>query len=229
MKYLIITFIFLSAPIFAKAVPEHNQKDCISCDVKMEGNPATASELESIRKIASATAVVDYRILGSRICGLYVISRNLTGSVKTAIYDFIKEKEKIANPSPADVLRLLNKHKNELTCAGKNAIAKSFEYGKYNEILLDLFTGELFTEEVRFDFNAITYTKNPTTGIVEPMTVLDFIEKVALKERSMSGADSSKREINGIKDLLIEEFSAKRFEDLPLEERQGFERTTASR
>lgn len=209
MNYLVLFFILIFAPISSQA------------------NPPKAEGLGSTPKIASATAVVDYRILGSRICGLYVISRNLTGSVKTAIYDFIKEEEKIANPSPADVLRLLNKHKNELTCAGKNAIAKSFEYGKYNEILLDLFTGELFTEEVRFDFNAITYTKNPTTGIVEPMTTLDFIEKVALKERSMSGSPETHGEINDIKGLLIKEFSAKRFEELPLKERQEFERMTA--
>lgn len=156
----------------------------------------------------------DYGLLGSRICFLYVSARNLTGMVKKAIYDFIKEEENIANPSPADILRLLNKHKNDLTCAGKNAISTSFEHGKYNEILLDLFTGDLYTEDVKFDFNAITYTKNPTTGVVEPMTILDYIEKVALKERSMSGSSESKAEINGIKDLLIEEFSAKRFNEL---------------
>lgn len=222
MKYLLIIAVLVSAPIYARSAPSHEGDDCIKCAAVLVGNPAQASELDSIRQIASMSSSPDYKHLGATICILYSSSRNLTKSVKDTIYKFVKEEEGIADPSPADVLRLLNQHKNELTCDGKHIVNRAFERGKYNEIVDELFAGELYTEDVKFDFNAITYTKNPETGEVEPMTVLDYIEKVALKKPVL--ADSSKSEITGLKELLIEEFGAKRFSDLPIEERQAFEK-----
>ena len=183
---------------YAGEVPAHGADDCVKC------------------------AGPNYSSLGETICTLYSRSRNLTVSVRKTIYKFIIKHEGISNPSPADVIRLLNQHKNELTCGGEHIVNYAFKHGKYNEIVDELFAGDLYTEDVKFDFNAITYAKNVDTGKVEPMTVLDFIEKVALKKRSISGAPSDKREITELKELLIEVFGAKRFADLAVEERQAF-------
>jgi hypothetical protein len=168
----------------------------------------------------SKSVEADYELLATRICALYSRSRNLTASIEKSIYNFIKEEEKITNPTPVDVLRLLNQHKHELTCNGKHIVNRAFERGKYNEIVDELFAGELYTEEVKFDFNAISYAKNVDTGKVEPMTVLDYIETVALKTYSISGSKTSsgRSEITGLKELLIEEFGAKRFSDLSKED-----------
>jgi hypothetical protein len=161
-----------------------------------------------------------YTLLGARVCSLYSRSRNLTVSVNRTIVKFIKEEEGVSDPSPIDVLRLLNKHKHELTCGGEHIVNHAFARGKYNEIVDELFAGELYTEEVKFDFNAISYAKNVDTGKVEPMTVLDYIETVALKTYSISGSKTSsgRSEITGLKELLIEEFGAKRFSDLSKED-----------
>tara|TARA_R110001592_G_scaffold7032_3_gene39523 strand:- start:67668 stop:68297 length:630 start_codon:yes stop_codon:yes gene_type:complete len=159
-----------------------------------------------------------YTLLGARVCSMYSSSRNLLGSTKKVIYDFIEDVEGVSNPTPADVIRLLNQHKHELTCSGLHIVNHAFARGKYNEIVDELFAGELYTEEVKFDFNAISYAKNVDTGKVEPMTVLDYIETVALKTRSISGSPSDQSEITGLKELLIEEFGAKRFRDLSKED-----------
>jgi hypothetical protein len=158
----------------------------------------------------------EYTQLGATICALYSRSRNLTVSVEIAIYNFIKEEEGVSDPSPIDVLRLLNQHKHELTCNGKHIVNRAFERGKYNEIVDELFAGELYTEEVKFDFNAITYAKNVETGKDEAMTVLDYIEKVALIEFAVS--NSRKSEITDLKRMLINQFGAKRFSDLSTED-----------
>jgi hypothetical protein len=160
--------------------------------------------------------VPNYSSLGETICTLYSSSRNLTSSVRKTIYIFITKYEGISDPTPTEALLLLNKHKHELTCSGEHIVNHAFARGKYNEIVDELFAGELYTEEVKFDFNAITYAKNVETGKVEPMTVLDYIETVALKKPVL--AKSSESEITGLKELLIEEFEAKRFSDLSTED-----------
>lgn len=222
MRNLLLSLLILSTSVCAKAIPNHEGGDCVKCAATLTGNPAEASELDSIRQIASMGKKPDYTLLGARICALYSSARNLTGMVKKAIKIFIQDEEGLSDPTPADILRLLNTHKNELTCNGIHIVNRAFERGKYNEIVDELFAGDLYTEEVKFDFNAITYTKNPATDVVEPMTVLDFIEKVALKKPVL--AKSSQSEITDLKKMLINHFKAKRFVDLPIEERQAFEK-----
>jgi hypothetical protein len=158
----------------------------------------------------------DYGTLGSLICAHYSRSRNLLASVKRTIFNFIENVEGVSNPSPTDALRFLNQHKHELTCSGLHIVNHAFARGKYNEIVDKLFAGELYTEEVKFDFNAISYAKNVETGKVEPMTVLDYIETVALIEFAVS--NSRKSEITDLKEMLIELFGAKRFRDLSTED-----------
>ena len=62
MKYLLIIAVLVSAPIYARSAPAHEGDDCIKCTAVLVGNPAKASELESIRQIASMTAGPDYGV-----------------------------------------------------------------------------------------------------------------------------------------------------------------------
>ncbi|WP_197479613.1 hypothetical protein, partial [Oleiphilus sp. HI0132] len=115
----------------------------------------------------------------------------------------------------SDVINLLNKNKNSMICVdGKHFINFAIEKGYYNEIIDELFYNELYTESDHLDFNAITMTLNPSTGLEEPMTVLDYIDKVALKDPAISGGPTATREIKEIRELLIEEFGAKPFSEL---------------
>lgn len=232
MKYLILTIVFISALGHAREVPMNQRDGMVDCCKTVEGNPANGKELDIVRGIANATSEPkpkpDYKKLAAGICYFYNSSETLVRSVKHLIMKFMKEEVGIKNPTPADALKYLNLHKNELTCQGKHIINYAFERGKYNEIIDDLFNDDdgIYTEDVHLDFNAITNTKNPETGLVEPMTVLDYIDKVALKVDSISGSDpnsSSKREINELRELLVEDFGALSFTELPIKERQDFE------
>jgi hypothetical protein len=125
---------------------------------------------------ASAKEEVDYNELGGRICALYVRSRDVTASVKRAIYSFLKEREKMIDPSPAEVLAKLNAHKHELTCDG----------GKH-------------------------------------------IINVALTTKAISGGETSTRDINALKKLIVNDFGGLRYEELPASEIEAFEATSGVR
>ncbi len=232
MKYLILTILFISALGHAREVPMNQRDGMVDCCKTVEGNPANGKELDIVRGIANATSKPkpkpDYGLLASRICSFYSSASSLVKSVKHLIMTFMKNEVLIENPTPADALKFLNLHKNELTCQGKHIINYAFERGKYNEIVDDLFNDDdgIYTEEVHLDFNAITKTKNLLTGVVEPMTVLDYIDNVALVDIAISGhgPDSpARREITELRELLVEDFGAVSFTELPLKERQDFE------
>lgn len=157
-----------------------------------------------------------YGDLASRLCKLYSISGGIVEDSKDAIFIFIKSVEEgYPTPSNKEVIKLLNANKHSMICEnGKNFINFAIEKGYYNEIIVALFGEELYTDEVLLDFNAITVVYNPETKTKEPMTVLDYIGKVALKDPAISGSEGSKREIKEIRELLIEEFGAKPFSEL---------------
>ena len=196
-----------------------------------ESKLSNTGELVDATNVSASNGEADYGSLAITICAFYDSARYLVKSVKHLIMTFMKEKVGIKNPTPADALKFLNLHKNELTCEGKHIINYAFERGKYNEIIDDLFNDEdgIYTDEIHLDFNAITNTKNPETGIVEPMTVLDYIDKVALRARLMAGATNSHREITELRELLVEDFGAVSFTELPLKERQDFEAVKQSK
>ncbi|KZZ45329.1 hypothetical protein A3758_16730 [Oleiphilus sp. HI0118] len=173
---------------------------------------------------------VTYETLAVRLCSLYLSSspNNLVEASKRATTYFIKQNEKRdAEPTIEDAIRLLNQHKHEMTCdGGKHYLNFAIERGYYNEIIDDLFFNELYTEDVKLDFNAITMTLNPTTGLEEPMTVLDYIDKVALYKAL---SNTRKRELNEIRELILEEFNAKLFSELSPEELAEWEAFKARR
>jgi hypothetical protein len=167
-----------------------------------------------------------YENLANRLCTLYDRSRDLTIHSKMAVMNFIHEKEGISNPATSDAIKFLNTHKHEMTCDDKHYLNFAFERCKYNQIIYDLCYDALYDEKAKLDFNAITIVKNPETKQEEPMTVLDYIDNVALRSIGISGDPTSKLEIKEIRALLIEEFGAKHFSDLSPEEIAEWQRQT---
>ncbi len=156
----------------------------------------------------------DYSVLANSLCSLYDGSRVLVEASKDTIYKFISKHENVANPTIEDMIYHLNLHKHEMTCSGTNYLSYAFERRAYNFIILDLFANQLYSDDILLDFNSITMTKNPETNREEPMTVLDYIDKVALKTYTIAGDNTTQREIKEIRQMLVEYYGAKHFSEL---------------
>jgi len=159
----------------------------------------------------------DFRSLGSRICFAYLSKGDKAHMVKMEIKNFIEDALGINNPSKEAIISTLNKHKHDLTCVGKHFMSEAIDRGLYNEIFYFLFFDEsdLYSEEHKLDFNAVTKTYNPVTEQYEYMTVLDYIEQVALNSRQTPG---STRELKEMREDIIDLFGAKRYSELSPEE-----------
>ena len=159
---------------------------------------------------------------------MYLKPGDKAAKVKHTIVDFLEDNLNIKDPSKKEIISVLNKHKNELTCDDKHFMSYAIKRGLYNEIFYFLFFDEndLYSEEYKLDFNAITKTYNPKTKEYELMTVLDYIEKVALVEKE---AKSTRRELNEMKEDIIDLFGAKRYEELSKKEKAEAKQLIARR
>jgi hypothetical protein len=94
----------------------------------------------------------------------------------------------------------------------------------------DILLGSMLGDETNYDFNAVTMTYNPHSKEYERMTVLDFIEKIALNDTAMSGDRGSKewRHLYNFKEGLIKEAGAKRFKEFNTAERADYERNATT-
>jgi len=126
----------------------------------------------------------EYKALGRSLCNKYNTENGIIVQMKETIKTTIERVEGNTNPNPTDkeIITFLNAHKNKLTCWGKHYLAKAFDEGVYMTVYKKLFKKELYKKgEYQIDYNSITLTYNPETGQEEFMTILDYIEKVALK------------------------------------------------
>ena len=167
-----------------------------------------------------AGSVPDFVDLGSRICNMY-LSDNITGSTERVIKNFMIEEMAIENPTTERIVNVLNEHNADITCnSGKHFTHHAFELGKYNEIVRALLIKKFrVSEDIHYDFNSPIMTYNPETKQEEPMTMVDYIDKVALKTFNISGGENSSgtKHINRIRKMITKRFGAVRFEDLPEE------------
>lgn len=202
----------------------HSEDGCIKCDHALRGDPSKGQELEGIRKLASAD-VANYERLASGLC-----SRLLSGTIdgqsvkaglKANIYYFMKDNNISNNPTPGQAIQMLNKHKNKMKCSGKNFVIYAMDAG-FGELMFEFLNDDMYDEEHFFDFNSVTYLTNKKTGAFEPMTVVDFIENVALLEPRISGTKNMQRIYREIKDAIVTEYEGKRFKELPASERAAY-------
>ena len=165
-------------------------------------------------------SVPNFVLLGERICSMY-LAGNITASVERVIKSFMIEEMGIENPPTERIVNVLNRHNADITCDnGKHFTHYAFELGKYNEIVGKLLiTRFRVSEDIHYDFNSPIMTYNPETKQEEPMTMVDYIDKVALKTFNISGGENSSgtKHINRIRKMITKRFGAVRFEDLPEE------------
>ncbi|AKV97141.1 hypothetical protein ACP86_13805 [Marinobacter sp. CP1] len=175
----------------------------------------------SVASLASAStrlkSDIDFGILAERICYMYLKPGDKASNVKHTIIDFAEDALGLDSPSKEQIITILNDHKHELTCGDKHFMSHAIKRGLYNEIFYFLFFDEsdLYSEEHKLDFNAVTKTYNPVTEQYEYMTVLDYIEQVALNSRQTPG---STRELKEMREDIIDLFGAKRYSELSPEE-----------
>ena len=234
MRFLLLALIISTTTLRAGSVSgapsSKNSDGCFHCGADITSTkPGGDGELAAIRDIAGAVNQnADFSSLGRDICYAYLTTGDKVLNVKAAINRFFKNELGIERPSKEVIISTLNKHKHDLTCEGKHFMSQAIKRGLYNEIFYFLFFDEndLYSEEYKLDFNAITKTYNPKTKEYELMTVLDYIEKVALVEKE---AKSTRRELNEMKEDIIDLFGAKRYEELSKKEKAEAKQLIARR
>lgn len=167
--------------------------------------------------------------LGNVICNEYN-SSELVNSTKYAILyyaekfynePFIRYTDKTPSPEKTEELRkvveMMNLNAGEIKCGGKHFIHYAFEKGKYFEVVSLLLFRVLADKDkgIHYDFNAITMTDDPTTDELKlvPMTVLDYIDKVAMNTYSISGSEPDQIRINAIRKTMVKHFGALSYSD----------------
>lgn len=234
MKAFALLTLLIIMSSLASAAPAYGNVKCaknaFAQTLPTSGNSQVAS-MSDMRSTASSSILTGYRLLGNTICALYERSDDLGAHIPLAIYKFVSHKDRGENRifDPENnldlVLKELSKNKNDLKCAnGDDIIARAFDRGLHYVVMEDIFLGEMLGDSSNFDFNAVTWTYNPKTGKSEPMTVLDFIQKIAFNDRRMSGTPGSKRYmyLQSFTNDLINEYGARNFIQLDTATRKQF-------
>lgn len=212
MKAFVLLTLFIVMPSFTSAAPADGK--------------ASSNSKSIVNKPSSQP---DYRILGNRICNAYVDSSNLKAVIPNLIFDFMRDNEPEFEDPEFEldlVAQKLIDNKHDLKCSdGKDIVAVSFAHGHEYTVMDDIFLGLVAGDEVNFDFNGATWTKNPATNDFEYMTSLDFIEKVELYklERGVRlDPEGFKDEYNDLKKFTkkMRKFGAKNYTEFTAAERK---------
>jgi len=159
--------------------------------------------------------------LSGTICGLYRLAGDKVAlNVKVAIEKHMLDYEKIANPTPEQIIQFLNRNKNFMTCGknNKHYMMVSFEHGNaYDQLFNVLFFDWLLVEgdSLYIDVNAYSFTGPPDGK--SPESVLDYMYRDTKNKRN------TRQTINEIKELIeVFEFNlgAKRYRDFTPEQKQ---------
>lgn len=210
MKALALLTLFIIMPSFTSAAP---------ADAKANVNS----------KSIATKPKQDYRLLGNAICTAYVDSDNIKSTIPNLIFDFMRNNEPEFEDPEFEldlVAQKLIDNKHDLKCSdGKDIVAESFAHGHEYTVMDDIFLGLVAGDEVNFDFNGATWTKNPATNDFEYMTSLDFIEKVELYklERGVRlDPEGFKDEYNDLKKFTkkMRKFGAKNYTEFTAAERK---------
>lgn len=224
------------ASVFARAVSSDPADGCVHCDKDhVYGDPSVDAQLASLDKMAELAGAGnevpdEYSDLGMNLCGSYNVDGDIMKQMKATIVSTMGRVEGNKNPSKREIVEFLNKHKNKLTCWGRHYLMKAFDERVFMTVYKKLFKEDLYSkDEFKIDYNAVMKIYNPETKQMEPMTVLDYIEKVALKLDHIVVSPDSVRNVAEIRRLIIRKFGAKHFSELTLAEKKDFEQLSAQR
>ena len=158
----------------------------------------------------------NFDALGNNICNEYN-DDNIPVATRVAVYDHAKKFYKKKNNDLENIVNMMNQNAGEIKCEGKHFIHYAFEKGKYQEVVSKLLFRVLADKDkgIHYDFNAVTMTDDPTTEEYKfvPMTVLDYIDKVAMNTPSISKSEGSQVRINAIRRTMVKHFGALSYHD----------------
>ena len=89
--------------------------------------------------------------VATNICAQYYgDATKVAKNIKEILVDFLIAKKKAENPnqeqvqppSPEEMIKFLNKYKNQLLCGNTNYMVESFKHGAYDELFNIFFYGE---------------------------------------------------------------------------------------
>jgi len=182
---------------------------------------AQRSESELKQRAKQLGITVDIVNLSNKICGIFIgdgskVALNVKGAIERHMQNF----EKIANPTPEQIIQFLNRNKNFMTCGknNKHYMMVSFEHGNaYDQLFNVLFFDWLLVEgdSLYIDVNAYSFTGPPDGK--SPESVLDYMYRDTKNKRN------TRQTINEIKELIeVFEFNlgAKRYRDFTPEQKQ---------
>ncbi len=239
MKYLILIATLVSTPLFAKAVIANPANEGPNLDKKsVYAHPIVDPQIDSlggIRKLASIEEEEEkdeYSELGKGLCLAYTASAksSIVEEMRNTIVDTMGKVDP-PNPNPTDreIIEFLNKHSEKLTCWGKHYLAVAFDDGVYMEVYTEFFkvdSDDADAYKVNFDAVTMTYNpSNPDPKNLEPMTILDYIQKVALRDIAISGSTTGTQNVKYIRSMIRgPKHAAKFFAELPEPEKRAFAR-----
>lgn len=133
---------------------------------------------------------------------------------KDAIINFVKRNENYndcsAGPTNREIIKFLNKNKDEMICRNGAVWVNYLHYAlmvRHHNIIFDqLFYGILYDEDepskdfVKLDYNVVSYFKNEESQEIEPMTLVDYINKVV---KYSGWAVTTKKDIEETRDVII--------------------------
>ena len=219
MKILLLGVI-LSFSISAKAVDD----ECKHCPTTLSNAPVKAAP-EGFRNIENYIKLTPINLLADSLCSLYTSSRDVPADAKKRISAFMIKNHN-GEPTLPNIIRFLNKNKDELHCVTSNgrrnfikeAITMAFHNPMINNFLIEDF---LLDEEdsPMIDFNAVDIING------QPETILDYLDSVLNGKAKIKLDSGSKEDLENLRFTLADEddgFGAKNFENLPDKIKQNY-------
>jgi len=184
---------------------------------------ATAAPLsESELKLRAEQLGISEKIglLSREICGYYRLNGNkIALNAKGAIEMHMLDYEKIANPTPEQIIQFLNRNKNFMTCGknNKHYMMVSFEHGRsYDQLFNLLFFDWLLVDDDShyIDVNVYSFT-GPPDG-TSPESLLDYM----YRELELTNIAKRRREIKELIEVMEFNLEAKRYRDFTPQQKQ---------
>jgi len=185
---------------------------------------ATAAPLsESELKLRAEQLGISEKIglLSREICGYYRLNGNkIALNAKGAIEMHMLDYEKIANPTPEQIIQFLNRNKNFMTCGknNKHYMMVSFEHGRsYDQLFNLLFFDWLLVDDDShyIDVNVYSFT-GPPDG-TSPESLLDYMYR---ESKNRSNSRQMNNEIKELIEFFEGDLGAKRYTDFTAEQKQ---------
>tara|TARA_R110001592_G_scaffold7032_3_gene39522 strand:- start:66847 stop:67425 length:579 start_codon:yes stop_codon:yes gene_type:complete len=173
--------------------------------------------------------------LGANVCGSYTVDTGTTiiKQMRDTIAIAMGKVDGNQNPTREEMFAFLNKHTNKLTCWGKHYLAVAFDKGVYMTVYKEFLKVDSDDDDAYpVNFNSITMTYNPSNDDPdnkEPMTILDYIQNVALKDRSIIMSPDAVKNVKYIRKMIRRpKYGALFYRELPEAERVEFEKQQAA-